>query len=94
MDLQRKSSHISLGGNTILLTGTSYIDTTAVSILAIMNTPTSGNSTQILARNTTTGVIAYTTVSGGGSTSPAGSDTQIQFNEIEHRRWRLQYLKT
>ena len=72
-----------IGGNAIKLTGTSYIDTTAVDNLAIITIPTSGNSTQILARNITTGVIEYTTVSGGGTggtTNPAGADTQIQFN--------------
>ena len=54
-----------IGGNNIALTGTTYIDFTAVDNLAIMTSPTTGSSNQILARNTNTGIIEVTTAGGG-----------------------------
>lgn len=53
-----------IGGNNINLTGTDYVDTTAVANLAIIGEPTSGSSDQILIRNTTTGIIEYKSLSG------------------------------
>jgi hypothetical protein len=59
-----------IGGNTIKLTGTSYIDHTAVANLAIMNAPTVGiASDDVLVRSSTTGRIRRVTqasLSGGG----------------------------
>ena len=74
-----------IGGNTIKLTGTTYIDTTAVGNLAIMTLPTTGSSDQVLIRNATTGKVEYVSKASiggtGGTTNPAGVDTQIQFND-------------
>jgi len=62
-----------IGGNTIKLTGTSYIDTTAVSKLAIMSTPSGGTSGDtILVRNSSTGIIrqiSQSGLTGGGGSS-------------------------
>jgi len=48
-----------IGGSLIKLTGTTYIDTTAVSKLALMTAPNSGSSDQVLVRNTSTGLVEY-----------------------------------
>jgi hypothetical protein len=47
-----------IGGDTIKLTGTDYIDTTAVSNLAIMSQPANGDaSTTVMVRDSSTGII-------------------------------------
>jgi len=47
-----------IGGNTIKLTGTDYIDTTAVGNLAIMSSPAAGDaSTTVMVRDAATGII-------------------------------------
>ena len=47
-----------IGGDTIKLTGTDYIDTTAVSNLAIMSSPSTGTSGDtVLVRDSSTGII-------------------------------------
>jgi hypothetical protein len=72
-----------IGGTAIKLTGTSYVDHTAVANLAIMTNPVVGiASDDVLVRSSTTGRIRRVTqasLSSGGAT-PAGSNTQIQFN--------------
>jgi len=47
-----------IGGNTIKLTGTTYVDTTAVGKLAIMSQPANGDaSTTVMVRDSSTGII-------------------------------------
>jgi len=62
-----------IGGDTIKLTGTDYIDTTAVSKLAIMSTPSAGvSSDTILVRDASTGIIkqiAQSELTGSGGSS-------------------------
>ena len=62
-----------IGGNGIKLTGSSYIDTTAVAKLAIMSTPDSGLSGDtVLVRDSSTGIIKEVTQAsiGGSYVSP------------------------
>jgi len=73
-----------IGGTAIKLTGTTYIDHTAVANLAIMSTPVTGIAADdVLVRSSTTGRIRTVTqasLSGGGGGSPGGANTQIQYN--------------
>lgn len=61
-----------IGGNTITLTGTTYVDTTAVGKLAIMTTPAVGTSgMSYLVRDSATGIIKIITgATGGGPSTP------------------------
>jgi hypothetical protein len=73
-----------IGGDSIKLTGSSYINHTAVANLAIMTTPAAGiGADDVLVRSSTTGRIRTVTqasLAGGGGGTPAGSTTQVQFN--------------
>ena len=77
-----------IGGNTIKLTGTTYIDTTAVGNLAIIDTPTTGVSGDtVLVRDSSTGIIRQIAqsglTSGGGvndfKSTIVGDDTTTAF---------------
>lgn len=62
------SSAVILGGSGIKLTGTTYVDTTAVAKFAIMSTPAAGTSgMSYLVRDSATGIIKTMAGSGGGS---------------------------
>jgi len=71
-----------IGGSGIKLTGSTYINTTAVQRLAIFDSPVVNNINDLLVWNPSTRIIERTTRASlvGGSTPPAGSNTQIQFN--------------
>ncbi len=73
-----------LGGNSIKLSASTYIDHVAVPNLAIMTAPTAGiGSDDVLVRSSTTGRIRTVTqasLAGGGGGTPAGVNTQVQFN--------------
>ena len=64
-----------IGGNAIKLTGTTYIDTTALPKLALISGLTENNtSAQILVRNTSTGIVDYVDKSSlSGSTVTASN---------------------
>ena len=79
-----------IGGNLIKLTGTTYVDTTAVGNLAIMDSPTSSNSTEILARNIGTGIVEKTTLV---STSGLTDSTSIAF-DFESKPFGIKTLTT
>ena len=72
-----------IGGNSIKLSGSTYVDTTAVDHLAIITTPTSGSSNQVLVRNTTSGIIEYVDKNSlGGTGSTTGVTNSAANNEI------------
>lgn len=74
-----------LGGSGIKLTGSTYVDHVAIPNLAIMSQPALGLPTDdVLVRSAGTGRIRRVTqasLSGGGGGTPAGSNTEIQFND-------------
>lgn len=71
-----------IGGSGIKLTGTTYVDTVAVPALAIMTTPSSGGTNDVLTWNPSTRKLGKVTqASLGGSGTPGGSITYVQFND-------------
>ncbi len=74
------TNSVILGGTALRLTGTSQNNTALVPNLMIWNTPSAGGSDDVLTWNSITKKInKVTQASLGGSGSPAGANTNIQF---------------
>ena len=73
-----------IGGNAIKLTGSTYVDTTAVDNFAIITQPTNNaSSDEVLVRNTSTGVIDYVSkasIGGGGGTGATTAINGVSIN--------------